>query len=107
MAGRKLDYLIVNHMEPDHAATIGELKLRYPEVQIVATKRALEMIGQFFDPQVASNSMPVSEGQSLNTGKHNFTFVLAPISTGQRSWSRMTALHIFFFQPMLLALLVL
>lgn len=79
LAGRKLDYLIVNHMEPDHAATIGELKLRYPEVQIVATKRALEMIGQFFDPQVASNSMPVSEGQSLNTGKHNFTFVLAPM----------------------------
>ncbi len=79
LAGRKLDYLIVNHMEPDHAATIGELKLRHPETQIVATKRALEMIGQFFSPELTTNSLAVLEGQSLNTGKHNFTFVLAPM----------------------------
>lgn len=79
LAGRKLDYLIVNHMEPDHAATLGELKLRHPETQIVATKRALDMVGQFFDPILTTNSFPVSEGQSLNTGKHNFTFVLAPM----------------------------
>lgn len=79
LAGRKLDYLIVNHMEPDHAATIGELKSRHPETQIVATKRALEMIGQFFDSCLASNSLAVTEGQSLNTGKHSFTFVLAPM----------------------------
>lgn len=79
LAGKKLDYLIVNHMEPDHAATIGELKLRHPETQIVATKRALEMIGQFFSPELTTNSLAVLEGQSLNTGKHNFTFVLAPM----------------------------
>lgn len=79
LAGRKLDYLIVNHMEPDHAATLGELKLRHPETQVVATKRALDMVGQFFDPILTTNSFPVSEGQSLNTGKHNFTFVLAPM----------------------------
>lgn len=79
LAGRKLDYLIVNHMEPDHAATLGELKLRHPETQIVATKRALEMVGQFFNPILTTNSFPVSEGQSLNSGKHNFTFILAPM----------------------------
>ncbi len=77
--GRTLDYLIVNHMEPDHAATIGELKLRHPETQIVATKRALDMIEQFFDSSLTSNAHAVTEGETLKTGKHVFTFVSAPM----------------------------
>lgn len=48
LAGRKLDYLIVNHMEPDHAATMEELVLRYPEVTIVTNAKAVAMIRQFF-----------------------------------------------------------
>jgi len=79
LKGRSLDYLIVNHMEPDHAATIGELRLRHPETQIIATKRALDMIGQFFDSSVAIKSHAVSEGEQLKTGRHTFTFVMAPM----------------------------
>ena len=78
LEGRPLDYLIVNHMEPDHAATIGELRLRHPETQIVATKRALDMIGQFFDADTSIPSHAVKEGDQLKTGRHVFTFVNAP-----------------------------
>ena len=79
LEGRPLDYLIVNHMEPDHAATIGELRLRHPETQIVATKRALDMIGQFFDADTSIPSHAVKEGDQLKTGRHVFTFVNAPM----------------------------
>lgn len=79
LEGRSLDYLIVNHMEPDHAATIGELRLRHPETQIVATKRALDMIGQFFDADTSIPSHAVKEGDQLKTGRHVFTFVSAPM----------------------------
>lgn len=79
LEGRSLDYLIVNHMEPDHAATIGELRLRHPETQIVATKRALDMIGQFFDADTSIPSHAVKEGDQLKTGRHVFTFVNAPM----------------------------
>ena len=79
LEGRKLDYLIVNHMEPDHAATIGELRLRHPETQIVATKRALDMIGQFFDADTSIPCHAVKEGDQLKTGRHVFTFVNAPM----------------------------
>ena len=79
LEGRPLDYLIVNHMEPDHAATIGELRLRHPETQIVATKRALDMIGQFFDAETSIPSHAVKEGDQLKTGRHVFTFINAPM----------------------------
>ena len=77
--GRKLDYVIVNHMEPDHAATLSELRLRYPEATFVATQKAVDMMGQFFDSTTATPFMAVKEGDSLCTGKHNFSFVTAPM----------------------------
>ena len=77
--GRKLDYVIVNHMEPDHAATLAELRLRYPEATFVATQKAVDMMGQFFDSTTATPFMAVKEGDSLCTGRHNFTFVTAPM----------------------------
>ena len=67
--GRPLDYLVVNHMEPDHAATIRDLRLRHPETEIVATQKAIDMIGQFFDPSTALPCRAVKEGDSLSTGK--------------------------------------
>ena len=79
LAGRKLDYVIVNHMEPDHAATLSELRLRYPEATFVATQKAVDMMGQFFDSTTATPFMAVKEGDSLCTGKHNFSFVTAPM----------------------------
>ena len=77
--GRKLDYVIVNHMEPDHAATLSELRLRYPEATFVATQKAVDMMGQFFDSTTATPFMAVKEGDSLCTGRHNFSFVTAPM----------------------------
>ena len=77
--GRKLDYVIVNHMEPDHAATLAELRLRYPEATFVATQKSVDMMGQFFDSTTATPFLAVKEGDSLCTGRHNFTFVTAPM----------------------------
>lgn len=77
--GRKLDYLVVNHMELDHAATIGEVVLRYPEVKIVANAKTVAMINQFFDFKAEERAIVVKEGDTLNTGKHTLTFVMAPM----------------------------
>lgn len=75
--GRKLDYVIVNHMEPDHAATLGELVLRYPEVKIVSNAKVVAMIKQFFDFDVDARVEVVAEGDTFSTGKHTFTFAMA------------------------------
>lgn len=77
--GRKLDYLVVNHMEPDHCGTMDELVLRYPEVKIVANAKTVTMIKQFFDFDIDSRAVVVKEGDTLSTGKHTFTFVMAPM----------------------------
>ena len=76
--GRKLDYIFVHHMEPDHAATLGDLVLRHPEARIVCNGKAINMIRQFHaaDPKGA---ILVGEGDTLSTGRHNFTFVAAPM----------------------------
>ena len=76
---RKLDYVIVNHMEPDHAATLGELVLRYPEVKIVSNAKVVAMIKQFFDFDVDARVEVVAEGDTFSTGKHTFTFAMAPM----------------------------
>ena len=77
--GRKLDYVIVNHMEPDHAATLGELVLRYPEVKIVTNAKVVAMTKQFFDFDVDARVQVVAEGDTFSTGKHTFTFAMAPM----------------------------
>ena len=77
--GRNLDYLIVNHMEPDHAATIANVVLRYPGVKIVGNEKTLTMIRQFFDFDIDNRGMVVREGDTLCTGEHIFTFVMAPM----------------------------
>ena len=79
LAGRGLDYLIVNHMEPDHCATMQELVLRYPGVKIVCGAKALAMIKNYFTFDVDSRVVPVKEKDTLNTGRHTFTFVMAPM----------------------------
>ena len=77
--GRPLDYLIVNHMEPDHCATMGELVLRHPEVKIVCNAQTLKMIHQFFNFDVDSRAVLVKEMDTLNTGRHTLAFVMAPM----------------------------
>ena len=79
LAGRSIDYLVVHHMEPDHAANIKILLEKYPEIQVVASAKALQMIGQFFDLDLAGRSMEVKEGDTLSTGSHTFHFVAAPM----------------------------
>jgi flavorubredoxin len=79
LAGRKLDYLIVNHMEPDHCALIQNLVLRHPELTVVTTAKAAAMIRQFFNFDLDSRLQTVAEGGTLCTGRHTFTFVLAPM----------------------------
>ena len=77
LEGRQLDYLIVHHMEPDHAALIKELVSKYPEVKIVCTAKSKDMINQFFG--LDTNAMIVKEGDTLNTGKHELIFIPAPM----------------------------
>ena len=77
--GRSLDYLIVNHMEPDHCASIADILFRYPEVKIVCTAKAANMMKQFFEFDVDQYVIPVKEGDTLSLGAHTLTFVMAPM----------------------------
>ena len=77
--GRNLDYLIVNHVEPDHLSSIDSIVREYPECKIVGNAKTLQFISQFYDFDVDSRAMSVKEGDVLNTGKHAFTFVFAPM----------------------------
>ncbi len=76
---RKLDYVVVNHMEPDHAATLSELVLRYPDVKIVCNAKTLAMIKNYFTFDVDSRVTLVKEKDTLSTGRHTYTFVMAPM----------------------------
>lgn len=76
--GRTLDYLIVNHMEPDHGALIAPLLLRYPQATIVCTAKAAQMMEQFFGSQAPKLQM-VKEGDTLETGRHTLSFIMAPM----------------------------
>jgi flavorubredoxin len=76
---RKLDYLVVNHMEPDHCGTMCELVLRYPDVKIVGNEKTVTMIKQFFKFDIDSRAVIVKEMETLCTGKHTLTFIMAPM----------------------------
>ena len=79
LGGRPLDYLVVNHMEPDHCATMKEVVLRYPNVKIIGNAKTIPMIRNFFDFDIDSRAIVVKEFDTLSTGKHTFTFVMAPM----------------------------
>ncbi len=77
--GRKPDYLIIQHMEPDHSANIAAFAEVYPEVKIVANAMAFNMVKQFFGTDFADRRLVVKDGETLSSGKHTFTFVFAPM----------------------------
>lgn len=79
LGGRPLDYLVISHMEPDHAATVESLVIRHPETRIVCNAKIQTLLGQFFNVDMSGRIDLVKEGDSLCTGKHNFTFVMAPM----------------------------
>ena len=77
--GRKPDYLIVLHMEPDHSANMMRFINAYPEAKIVASVKAFPMMKSFFGNDFADNRVVVGEGDTLSLGKHNLTFFTAPM----------------------------
>ena len=77
--GRSLDYVIVNQMEPDHCATLGEVVRKYPQVQVVCNPKTVPIIKQFYDFDIDSRALIVKENDTLSTGAHTFTFVMAPM----------------------------
>ena len=77
LGGRKLDYIVVQHMEPDHSATLGELLRRYHGVTVVCSPLAAEMIGNYFGSSANIDFMKIAEGDTLNTGRHELTFLCA------------------------------
>ncbi|MCI8484316.1 MAG: FprA family A-type flavoprotein [Lachnospiraceae bacterium] len=79
LAGRTVDYLIVSHMEPDHAANIQVLAEKYPEMKVVGNAKTFPMIQQFFEIDLSERSVVVKEGDTLNLGSHELTFVMAPM----------------------------
>ena len=79
LEGRKPDYLIVQHMEPDHSANIDVFLKRYPETTVVASAKAFTMMKQFFGNDYADRRIVVGEGDTLSLGKHVLTFVTAPM----------------------------
>lgn len=77
--GKAVDYLVIQHMEPDHCANIGRLLRKFPEMKLVVNMKTVKMIEQFFHAVEADKLVIVKEGDTLNTGKHTFTFVMAPM----------------------------
>ena len=79
LAGRKPDYLIVQHMEPDHSANILNFTNVYPNAKIVTSSKALTMMKQFFGKDFSDKAIIVTEGDELDLGKHKLTFITAPM----------------------------
>lgn len=79
LGGRKLDYVIIQHMEPDHSATLSELVLRYPGVTVVCNEKTRAMMEQFFTLDRSVKFHLVQEGDTLPTGRHTLQFLMAPM----------------------------
>ena len=79
LGGKKPDYLIVHHMEPDHSANIDAFLSKYPSAQVVATMKAFNMMANFFGNDYSDRRLVVNEGDTLCLGKHTLTFYTAPM----------------------------
>lgn len=77
--GRNLDYIVVNHMEPDHAHTLEAVVEKYPNAKVVCNEKIKQMIKQYFTFDIDSKAHIVKEGDTLTTGNHVLTFVMAPM----------------------------
>lgn len=76
---RKLDYLIVNHMEPDHCSLITQIIALYPDVKLIANKKTLGLISQFYHIDMTERTVLVRDGDTFSTGRHNLKFITAPM----------------------------
>lgn len=79
LEGKAVDYLVIQHMEPDHCANIARLLRKFPDMKLVVNAKTVKMIEQFFHAVEADRLVVVKENDTLNTGKHTFTFVMAPM----------------------------
>ena len=79
LEGRPLDYLVIDHMEPDHSSAISEVLVRYPKAQVVCTPLAAQILNQFFACDISDRVILTHEGDTLNVGAHTLTFVMAPM----------------------------
>ena len=79
LGGRSLDYLLISHMEPDHAATIEDLILRHPQVQILCNAKVKTMLAQYFSMDMSERIVLVKEGDSFSAGAHELSFIMAPM----------------------------
>ena len=79
LEGRTPDYLIVSHMEPDHAANIQRVAEKYPEMKLVGNAKTFPMIAQFFDLNIEGREVIVKEGDTLSLGSHTLQFFMAPM----------------------------
>ena len=79
LEGRTIDYLVVSHMEPDHAANAKTLIDKFPNMKIVGNAKTFAMMSQFFDVDLTGRSVVVKEGDTLNLGAHTLQFIMAPM----------------------------
>ena len=75
--GKSLDYLVINHMEPDHSGSIGLLKTKYPDLQIIGNNRTLEMVAGYYG--ITDKTITIKEGDEISLGKHTLCFYLTPM----------------------------
>ena len=99
--GRTPDYLVVSHLEPDHAGSIKEFADKYPEAKIVASAKAIAMLPQFFEiADLADRAVAVKEGEELSLGSHTLQFFMAPMVHWPELWSNTKSLRRFCSQQM-------
>lgn len=79
LEGRKPDYLVISHLEPDHASNILSLSEKYPDMKLVGNAKTFNMLPQFFDIDLTEKTVTVNEGDTLSLGAHTLTFVMAPM----------------------------
>ena len=79
LEGRKPDYLVIHHMEPDHSATVAPVLEKYPDVTVVGSAMALKFLGQFMPEKPLKNTLAVKEGDTLTLGSHTLKFIAAPM----------------------------
>jgi len=79
LAGRQPDYLVIHHLEPDHAGSIGLLAEKYPDMVLVGNAKTFQMLPKFFPGDYSGRSRTVKEGETLSLGSHTLTFVMAPM----------------------------
>ena len=79
LGGKKLDYLVVNHMEPDHCSNIEELMFRFPAMKIVGNAKTIQFIRQFYEIDLEGRTVLVKENDELPLGRHTLKFMMAPM----------------------------